>query len=421
MFQSRSPFKLSKLVLALSAVGMLALPSMSFAAEEAAADEDAPLSLLQDGLGSAGLKKPMDDLGLKVYGWAEFGYTYNMNAANNSANSLRSFDYRDNDFTAHQAAFNIERALPEGKDFAIGGKIELMYGHDMGYIHSVGMMDNNTDYYQFDPTQFYALFRLPVGEGLTVKVGKYVTPMGVEVIDAPGNALYSHGDLFNFAIPLTHTGIQFDYALNDKIGVYYGVVFGVDQFRDTNGTLSHMAGGSIKVTDKLTGLLNVITGPENAPYPSGSLPPNPENTDYRTVVDAIINYSVSDNLSLSLNGDIGYERFSGPERANGTNGAGDWWQGVAAYATYTITPKQLATTVRVEYFRDATATRTGTGVAVDLFEVTAGLDIHPLKKFQNLRLRPEVRWDHAFGDEVFDAGNTKKDQVTFATDVIITY
>lgn len=411
MFHTRKSMKLSKFVLALSAVGLFALPSFTYAAEEVAADEDAPINLLQDGLGSVGLKKPMDDYGIKVYGWAEFGYTYNTNAASGGANSLRVFDYRDNDIIGQQAAFNIERALPEGKDFDMGGKIELMYGHDMQYIHSLGLMDFNTDYYHFDPTQFYALFRLPVGEGVTVKVGKYVTPMGYEVIDAPGNALYSHSFGFAYAIPFTHTGIQFDYAINDKIGVYYGLTWGWDQFRDANGTLSHMAGGSIKVTDKLTTLLNVITGPEGVD----------ENTDYRTVVDAIVTYAVSDNLTLAVNGDIGYERFAGPARATGANGSGDWWQGIATYATYSIVPKQLATTLRAEYFRDATGTRTGTGVAVDLIEVTAGLDIHPLKKFLNLRVRPEVRWDHAAGDEVFDAGNPKKDQVTFATDVIITY
>jgi hypothetical protein len=37
-----------------------------------------------------------------------------------------------------------------------------------------------------------------------------------------------------------------------------------------------------------------------------------------------------------------------------------------------------------------------------------------------VRVRPEVRWDHAFGDDPFDDA-TRSDQFTFAVDLILSF
>ena len=42
---------------------------------------------------------------------------------------------------------------------------------------------------------------------MDVKVGLYPTPLGDEMIDPSTNPFYSHSYIFNFGLPLKHTGI----------------------------------------------------------------------------------------------------------------------------------------------------------------------------------------------------------------------
>ncbi|MCE9590297.1 MAG: porin [Planctomycetes bacterium] len=408
----------SPLALALGA--SIFVPSLSHADEPAAAPApDAPVThdLAMEGLDKIGLGDAFKANNMKLYGWAEAGYTYNHASPTDRVNRLRTFDTRSNDILLNQLTLNLEKTLKEGKDFDFSGKIELLYGSDGRVIHSANLGDNiNGDadelidgtQVEFDPVQFYGLVRLPVGNGLTVKFGKYVTTLGSEVIDAPGNLFYSHSFLFGYAIPFTHTGVQLDYAINDKIGVYYGVTFGYDQFGDINDTLTQMAGMSYKLNEKTTILFNAITGPER----------EDENTDYRTVFDTVVNYTITDSIIFSVNGDFGNESGTNVEGAAGNN-----WMGVASYLTFKIIPDTLNVNLRAEYMRDETASRLG--ITGDMMELTAGLDIHPCKKFQNLRVRPEVRYDRAFGDSPFDTGmipgGSDREQFTAGLDVIVTF
>ena len=106
--------------------------------------------------------------------------------------------------------FCFERQVDTTK-FDVGGMIELyMYGSDAARIHSRGLGYNGSDssddnnpvdplavanlhpIWQFDISQAYVDVNLPVGNGLQVRVGKFVTLMGYEAIDPRGNPFYSH-------------------------------------------------------------------------------------------------------------------------------------------------------------------------------------------------------------------------------------
>ena len=67
--------------------------------------------------------------------------------------------------------------------------------------------------------QAYACFLAPVGNGLTIDFGKFVTPAGAEVIENKDNLNYSRGLLFALAIPYYHMGVRLGYAINDKVSV----------------------------------------------------------------------------------------------------------------------------------------------------------------------------------------------------------
>ena len=53
--------------------------------------------------------------------------------------------------------------------------------------------------------EVYASVLAPVGKGLEIDAGKFVTPMGAEVIESDANWNYSRSLLFNYAIPFSTT------------------------------------------------------------------------------------------------------------------------------------------------------------------------------------------------------------------------
>ena len=55
--------------------------------------------------------------------------------------------------------------------------------------------------------QGYVSLLLPVGAGLSVDAGKFVTHMGFETISAKDNYNYSRSYLFAWAIPYYHIGL----------------------------------------------------------------------------------------------------------------------------------------------------------------------------------------------------------------------
>lgn len=387
--------------LAVAWVCSLSLAKAARAEQEVGESE--PLGLAMQAVEEAGLGSVFSSLGLKLSGWIAQSYTFNPHRPDNRLNLFRVFDERSNDYRMNQFSLILEKPLAEAKDMDWGFKVQAIYGADSRFIHSLDLPEADSPFnkhtVQVDPTQFYSLFRLPLGEGLTVKMGKYVTTLGYEVIDAPGNPLYSHSYLFGYAIPFTHTGVQFDYQAADFLSLYYGLVRGWDVVTtDLNSGFSHMFGLGVRPAQEVNLLLNIITGPETE-----------SENNYRTVVDMVATWQPLEKWSFALNADLGHERLPDTK--------GSLWWGVAGYATYRFSPR-LAATVRAEYFRDDTQTRiSGTK---DLTELTLGLELHPIKGFKNLRFRPELRWDHAVSGRPFDGGS-KKDQLTLAGDVIFIF
>jgi hypothetical protein len=155
-------------------------------------------------------------------------------------------------------------------------------------------------------------------------------------------------------------------------------------------------------SDKMTVYVNLVTGPEQ----TGN------DSNYRTVIDGIVSYNVSDQLTLTVNGDFGWE-------ADAASDGGDaQWYGVAGYATYKIN-NMLSLQGRVEYFNDEDGAR---GLGTTVWEGTLGVNIKPLPDDQwgsGLVLRPEVRWDHA-DDNIFNDASDDN-QYTFGIDAIYAF
>ena len=261
----------------------------------------------------------------------------------------------------------------------------------------------------FDLQEAYGSYKFPLGTGLTLKAGKFVTLLGYEVIESINNLNFSRGFLFTFAIPLTHVGALLSYAPTDWLNLTVGPVVGWDVADDNNSSMS--VTGQIAVTPMkdLTTTLNFITGPEQFS----------NNSHNRTVLDFIVAYTAIPKLTLALNFDFGWEEKEASLVASGTRSDTDatWW-GLAAYAGYDWTEK-LRTAVRAEYFSDPKGVRTaataaGVGGRVALWEVTATAQY---KIWRGLIGRLEYRRDMAsrnsFSLDQFSTRPTSRTQDTF--------
>jgi hypothetical protein len=366
---------------------------------------DTSLMGLADKLGVAG---PLKDYGLTIGGYVEASWTYNFRNVN--VNEGRVFDFENQDPTLNQLVLYIDKSVDfSKKEFQVGGHVEMMYGADARLIHANGIFDhygptdgpNN----QFDPTQFYLDFFLPVGNGLNIRAGKFVTLFGQETINPTNNTFYSHSYLFGFAIPFTHLGAYGTYKVSDAVTIDAGFSRGWEQgFEDNNGDAIDIFGRlSWTLNDKTNTrlLITGIGGPERAGNAD----------DYRYVLDVILTHNLSDNLALVVNGDWGYEQDGG------IGGDDAQWYGVASYLTYKVNDC-VSVSGRGEWFEDPDGAR-GLGVTGSVWEVTLGLDIHPLvsdKNWASLRIRPEIRYDYS--NDPFFAGGTKHDQWTFGVDAI---
>src|SRR5882724_5196107 len=319
-------------------------------------------------LDQAGVAKQLDDWHINIGGRVEGGYTYNFDTPNNDVNPGRIFDFEHNKPILDQLALFAERKVDQTKkDFDIGGRVEAIYGADAGLIHANGL----SDYYdgprnpknQLDLTQLYVDLAIPVGSGLLVRVGKFVTIIGQVVIDPEGNSLYSHSFLFVFSQPLTQTGILASYNLTDAWSITAGITRGWDQAFDDNNSAIDFLGGVKWAANKDTSLiLNVSIGPQRTD----------NSSDYRYLLDFVFNTAISDQFTVGANADFAWE-----DNAAADGDTAYWW-GIAGYAGYKLTD-MFALNGRGEWFHDDQGSRTGIA-GINLYEVTVGLNVKPFPK-----------------------------------------
>jgi len=372
-------------------------------------------------LEKSGAAQTLDDLGIDIKGHIEAGYTWSFSNPPNDVITGRVFDSENDELVLNQIDLQVSRTLTNTDDkvlgykdkFNVGFNVEMIYGKDAQLIHSNGLFDwyndNASRNEEFDLTQAYVEFGVPVGTGLDIIVGKFVTPIGYEVINPTQNAFYSHSFLFGFAIPFTHTGVQAKYNLSDTLYVSAGVNRGWEQsLEDNNGDDGLSFLGSVGYTytpesgKPISFIVNGIAGPEQAGVKG----------NWRALIDVIATTSVGDQLSFAINADWAYEDDAA------INGNQAQWYGVAGYMGYKISDMFTAN-LRAEWFNDKDGAR---GLGTNVYEVTAGVSIHPMPTNalgSNLVIRPEVRYDYA-QNAIFDGG-TDFDQLTVGVDAIFTF
>lgn len=328
-------------------------------------------------------------------------------------NELRFYDL-DGGYTFNMAQFSVKKDPSEAYPFGFG--LVVTGGEDSRKNHALGIFRGDDDVFPFRDTppidlqEAYGSFRIPLGSGLTIKAGKFVTLLGYEVIESPNNLNFSRSFMFGLAIPLTHVGALVSYAPTEWLSLTAGPVVGWDVAKDNNSGMSVMGQIALTPMKDLSTALNFITGPEQ----SGN------SHNMRTVLDWTLNYTGIKNLTLGANVDYGWEYKEPTLVGAGLSDTTARWWGVAGYAAYDWT-EQLRTSVRGEFFRDADSARTlgrAAGLKTDLWEVTATVQY---KIWKGLVARVEYRHDQA-NEKVFKVVGpfgtpTRKSQDTISLDL----
>jgi len=332
-------------------------------------------------------------LGMSIY--LQGGYTFNFNNPDSMTNEQRVFDSKANTFLLDLAQIQFARDPEVG---GLGYKLKLSYGQTAKFIHSAGLGNPNDE---FDLTEAYVNYVAPLGSGLKLQFGKFVTYHSAEVIEAKDNFNYSRSFLFNFAVPFTHTGVMAGYKFSDAFTANLYVVNGWDVATDNNNAKTFGVGLAVTPIEPLQFNFNFMYGPEQANNTS----------NYRFLFDWVGAFKATKNLTFMANVDYGQEQ---KDPLNG--GKDSEWYGVAGYAKYDFTDA-FSMAVRAEYFNDENGVRTG--IAQELKEITLTADF---KIAKNMLLRPEYRHDWST-QNAFDSNKTfdTRSQDTVAVGVMYTW
>ncbi|MEI8212492.1 MAG: outer membrane beta-barrel protein [Planctomycetota bacterium] len=227
------------------------------------------------GFGLIGTERALNDpwklckepvAGITIGGWSDIGY---FDRANN---------YSFNNYAKHvqlqQQWLYAERIADGSNGFGLGGRIDYVYGTDAPDTQAFGLTtpswDNtwkNGGAYGNALPQLYG--EAAVGN-LSVKVGKFFTIIGNEVVQATGNYFYSRQFTFYNAEPFTHTGALTTYKVNDDTFIYNGYVLGWDSGYADNGD-AYLGGFKTKVNDTWSVLYSTVMGrfgEQHAPNPN---------------------------------------------------------------------------------------------------------------------------------------------------------
>ena len=282
----------------------------------------------------------------------------------------RNFDAKHNQFALSMAEVWLKKAPSDTS--RVGFNFKLNFGDaSSNFIHAA---EPGGSTYQ-NIQEAYVSYLAPVGKGLQIDAGVFVTPAGAEVIEAKDNPNYSRSLLFALAIPYYHSGVRLTYNPNDKVTVVGGVVNGWNNIVDNNTGKTLMGVVTFKATPKVTVTTDYLGGPEQ---------PN-TNSNWRHLSDTVVTLAPAPKVTVIGNYDYGHESEGDTSVT---------WQGVAGLLKYQATPT-VAVTPRFEYYDDGDGFTTGT--AQKLKEFTGTIE---LKATDSLLWRIEYRNDWS-DEEVF--------------------
>jgi hypothetical protein len=359
-----------------------------------------------------------EKLGIDFHALLAVDYLYNFNSPPSSPglNSARVFDNDANSFTVNDAALFISRDKP---DENLGFMVDVDFGKTGQVVdNATWWKSSSSDTGGFGSSDFFNLreayitYKVPVGDGVTLKAGKFVTLMGEEVIKTWTNFNFniSNSILFGYAIPFTHTGLLASFPVGSIVSIDAGVVNGWDDVVDNNQGKTFIGGLGITPTDSFSMYFAGSYGVEE---------PHNEHSK-RGGLTGVFTLKASDALTFIVDADY-FNESDYPDY-----GESALWYGVAGYAIYKATDR-LTLSLRPEVFVDSDGTRGLNNVPNPNLASNAGTvwEITPTVSYQltsGLLWRGEYRHDES-NKQFFQksGGNFVRGQDTLATELVYAF
>lgn len=403
-------------------VTFLLCMTQALAQDQAPSDQAAPAAAPAD----------MGPPGFKISGHIEAGITANPDDPEDSQNFGQLFTDKANQPLLNQALITAEQPLdPKATGYDFGFRVQALFGSDARFTGLVGELDQSIhDRNQVSIVEANVQAHLPLffDGGIDTKLGQFATPLGYEVIDATGNPFYSHSYIFNFGIPLDHTGGYLTAHVDDTLDIYAGGTTGVNTALFDAGVGGPSFLGGFGLNNLLDGKLTVL-----ALTHIGRADPNntPQRGSLRYLNDIVSTYKASDTLSFTT--ELNYIRDDGFNAQA---------FGIAQYASYAF-DDNFTFNARAEFFRDDNGFFVAAfpnpqsfvdverGIpaafishgAASYGELTLGtaIKLDVPDGYPGVMVRPEFRLDHTLSDtRVFDSG-TNTTQETLAIDAIVSF
>ena len=313
-----------------------------------------------------------------VTGFADayYGWRFNKQDA-----LLRNFDVDHNALSLNMVEIAFDKTPVA--DSRVGFRLDLTGGPASALVNA--LEPGKAGYLQTFQ-QAYVSYLAPVGSGLQIDAGKFVTPAGAETIETRDNWNYSRSFLFALAIPYYHMGVRTAYHVNAATTVSGYLVSGWNDVVDNNRSKS--AGLSVGFKPNASWALTqtYFAGKEQAGDADGGV---------RQLFDTVVSFTATPKLSLLGNVDYGRDAVDGVDVA---------WYGIATYLKYQATDR-WAFSPRYEWFSDADGFATSVEQRLQSVTLTG--------EYKMAGVITRLEWNTGWsGQRVFDNGgvNLKKTQ-----------
>lgn len=334
--------------------------------------------------------------GLTVGGWVEAGiYTNSISSPTNGP--MHSAGKERRDFNMTQLYFFAEKELDTEHGFDWGARIDLVYGTDTGSMQS--FEDQSFDYdwgnnrhgYGMSAYQLYGTLGY---KDLSVKYGKFITPVGWEESAAKNNFFYSHSYCY-WIEPATHTGVLGTYKISDNLTFNAGWTAGMDNgFANKFDDSSILTGFTVALSEKATVYYWINKGTQ---YNGWSHYDNDwrwgDEVDRKNeyfVQSICLEYLPTDKFTYLMQYNLRNNNYVAAADGAKTRGSA---YGINNHFLYKLSDQWKAG-VRAEWLRDSSGGLISGGSG-DYYEVTLGLNWNPV---ENVSIRPEIRYDWCNGN-----------------------
>jgi hypothetical protein len=286
--------------------------------------------------------------GVNLTGLVDAYYGYNANhpaltyQGVPTGTNTEPFSFTNNQFSLNLLELQLEK--PVDKATPLGFRVAFGFGQAMNAVNNVGNSPNSPDVAsglagvdQYLKEGYLSYFA-PLGKGLQIDAGKFVTPAGAEVIETNQNWNYSRSLLFSYAIPYYHMGVRAKYTFNDKVSV---TAYATNGWNNVVATNTGKTGGlsvAWNATKKLSITETYLGGPRDY-YGVGN------NGPWNNLTDTVIAYNLTPKLTLQAN--LDYNRI---EEFGASKKPADY-AGIAGYVKYALSPV-VAVAARYEYLND---------------------------------------------------------------------